>query len=472
MAVRRSLGYNDAMDTPPPANPPTCAAPGELRAVPGPASRALLRTLGARESRHVTAIGERFPVVWQRARGATIEDADGHTYLDVSSAFGVSLLGHGHDAVRAAVHAQTDALLHGMGDVHPPAVRIELLDALLGALPPPLTRGVLCGGGSEAVEVALKTAALTTGRPGVIAFHGGYHGLSGNALDVTSRRDFRAPFVEQLARNTTFVPYPHSRRVPAGVAPEALLDHVLGRVEEALAHPAAGGLPVGAVLVEPLQGRGGTVVPPPGFLAGLQRLCRRHGALLVCDEIFTGCGRVDGWLASAGQSLPADERVVPDLVCLGKALGGGLPIGVCVGSEAAMAGWPASTGEALHTSTFLGHPLACAAALAVLQATEREQVFAQVATAGAWWQQALGARLAGHDAVAEVRGRGLMWGVELVDPSAPMAVVERCLARGLIVLPCGVRGEVLQLTPPAVMTDEERALAVQILATALDEVCR
>lgn len=432
---------------------------------PGPASTAWLERLRRVESANVTAIGAEFPVVWQRARGPVVQDVDGNRYLDAGSSFGVALIGHGHDAVRAAVHAQTEALLHGMGDVHPPTVRIELLEALQAAAPGDLGHGVLCTGGSEAVEVALKTALLATGKPGILAFDGGYHGLSLGALGGTHRADFRAPFAPWLPGPTRFLPFPRANPLDPAQA-ERDLAATLAAAEAALLAPGAN---VGAVLVEPLQGRGGTVVAPRGLLAGLRALCDRAGALLIFDEIFTGCGRTGAMFACE------HEGVLPDLLCVGKALGGGLPIAACLGRPAAMAAWGPSTGEALHTSTFLGHPLASAAALATLGVLADEQVPERAAHDGLRWASELQRALADHPAVAQIRGKGLMWGIELRSAgersggALAWQVVLGCLRRGVLALPCGPAGDVIQLTPPVCTSATQRAFVVATLADAVDE---
>ena len=437
---------------------------------PGPRSRAALARLGANESPNVTAVANDFPVVWQSARGCAVRDLDDNTYIDATSAFGVALIGHGHADVVAAVQRQAAVLLHGMGDVHPPAVRIALLEALTALAPGDLGHAVLCGGGSEAVEVAQKTALLATGRSGILAFSGSYHGLGHGALDATSRRDFRAPFSSQLAHNTTWLPFPDPSRLPVGVHARDLCAHSLERVEQVLAHPAMGGVPVGAILVEPIQGRGGVIVPPDGFLQGLRTLCDTHHCLLIFDEIFTGCGRTGALFACE------TVGVLPDLLCIGKALGGGMPIAACLGRPHVMAAWPVSHGEALHTSTFLGHPVAAAAALATIQVLRRDDVARQARRVGASLRALLDTHLAGHPWVREIRGRGLMLGVELRDPRTDASAsqvawqtVTGALRRGVIVLPCGVNGEVIQLTPPVVMTDAQQECVVLALRAALDE---
>ena len=447
---------------------------------PGPLSRAWLARLRAVESPNVTAIGADFPVVWRGARGAVVEDVDGNRYLDAGAAFGVAFIGHGHAAVRAAATLQTETLLHGMGDVHPPTARIELLEALAAVAPGDLGFGVLCTGGAEAVEVALKTALLATGKRGIVAFEGGYHGLSLGALGGTARADFRTPFAPWLPGPTTFVPYPAAAQgadVGGADAEAAALGVTLAAVERALCDPVT---PAGVVLVEPLQGRGGNVVPAAGLLVGLRALCDQYGALLALDEIFTGCGRTGTFFACSHDD--GFGAVLPDLLCVGKALGGGFPVSACLGRPQVMAAWGESTGEALHTSTFLGHPVAAAAATATLRVIADEALVVRASVDGAALQRALRDALAGSPAVVAVRGRGLMIGVALRDVGAGSGsgdtqhagalawqVVLGCLRRGVLVLPCGGDGSVIQLTPPAVMTAEQRAFLVGALTDAIAE---
>lgn len=425
---------------------------------PGPATRDLARRLRAVESRNVTHLGERFPVFWTRARGVAVEDADGNSYLDLTGAFGVAVAGHAHPRITAAIRDQAAVLPHAMGDVHPPVKKVELLEALAGFLPwRDDSRIVLANAGSEAVEVALKTALLATGRPGVVAFEGGYHGLTVGSLAATFRRDFRDPFLPRLYPGVRFVPFP-ARDVPA--APGA--EECLSRLAEAL--EASDGDPVGAVLVEPIQGRAGVRVPPPGFLARAAELARRAGALFILDEIFTGMGRTGRVLASELDGL------VPDLVCLGKALGGGLPLSACAGPRPVMDAWPPSSGEALHTSTFLGHPLACASALAFLKVLREEDLPERAETLGGPFLQALARDLAGIEGVREVRGRGLFVGIELTRDGDGVRVAEEALAHGLLVLPAGAGGRVVELTPPLVITEAQLRRGREILTDVVRRV--
>lgn len=414
-----------------------------------PANRDLAERLSGVESRNVTFLRPP-PPFWTEAEGATVRDAAGNTYLDFTGAFGVALAGHRHPLVVERIEAQARRLVHGMGDIHPPAVKVEFLEALAALMPWPETRTILGLSGSDAVEAALKTAQLATGRHGIIAFEGSYHGLTLGALATTHREHFRRPFTDRLARHVHFVRFPSS----AGAA-----EDVLGEVGALLSGDAA--VPVGAVLVEPIQGRAGVRIPPAGFLAQLAERTRAGGALLIADEIFTGMGRTGALLACD------HDRVVPDLVCLGKALGGGMPLSACSGPREVMDAWPPSSGEAVHTSTFQGHPLGCAAGLGFLAALEAEDLAGRARRLGALALDYLTAKLAGREEVREVRGRGLMLGVELWVVGSAAAVAKRALDRGLIVLPAGARGEVVELTPPATISDEELEAGLELLASAI-----
>jgi 4-aminobutyrate aminotransferase-like enzyme len=451
---------------------------------PGPATRALAERLREVESRNVTFLGPDFPVFWSEARGANVRDADGNVYVDLTGAFGVALAGHAHPAITAAVRGQVGRLAHAMGDVHPGEVKVELLERLAALLPWARTRTVLASSGSEAVEIALKTALLATDRPGIVAFRGGYHGLTVGALASTGREDFRAPFLPRVYPGVRFVPFPRPEREGEGGTRAAL-----EALDEALAAGERDGPPVGAVILEPLQGRGGVRLPPPGFLARVARRVRDADALLILDEIFTGFGRTGTDFAFQA------EGVVPDLICLGKALGGGLPLSACSGPAKIMDAWPASRGEALHTSTFLGHPLACASALAFLAVLDEEDLAGRAEEAGERLRRLLEKGLEGVPHVGEVRGRGLLLGIELVDPGAatpepgpertgpasrrpPLPppwpgggarVAAAALREGLLVLPAGEHGEVVELSPSALITEPQLAWAADTLGRVIRE---
>jgi 4-aminobutyrate aminotransferase/(S)-3-amino-2-methylpropionate transaminase len=397
-----------------------------LTAVPGPRSRALAARLAAVESRNVTALAPEPPIFWERAAGANVWDVDGNRFVDLGAGFGVANVGHAHPLVVEALAAQERSLLHAMGDLHPAAVKVALLEALAARFPgggP--ARAVLGSSGSDAVEIALKTALLASGRAGVVAFEGAYHGVTLGALDATWRRDFREPFAARLAGRTSFARF--------------------GDEADVLRAARSCAAPVGALIVEPVQGRGGERVPPPGFLRALRARCDAEGWLLIADEVYTGCGRTGRFFACE------HEGVVPDLLCAGKGLGGGMPISACVGRARVMDAWPVSQGEALHTQTFLGHPPGCAAALAALAVIEEEKLAERAAELGAVALAFLRDATRANARVVVCRGQGLLLGVECDAPATALAATARALRRGVIVVPSGDDGRVLAVTPPLVI---------------------
>ncbi len=376
-----------------------------------------------RQAREATSQADQSAIAYEHGVGANLYDADGNRYVDLVAGFGALALGHANAAISRAVASQMERLPLALGDVYATQIKLDLCERIAALYPEPDARVMLGLSGADAVTAALKTAVLATGKAGVVAFSGSYHGLSYAPLAACGLAEaFRAPFAAQLGEHVRFTPYPAGDSALGGS-----LDSVRGALE---------GGDVGAVLVEPVLGRGGCVVPPAGFLPALRALCDRHGALLIADEIWTGLGRSGAWLASVASG------VRPDLVCLGKALGGGLPVSACVGSNAIMRAWGKHGGTAIHTATHFGWPVACAAAMATLDALEREQLPARAAEVGSRFIAAL--REAGFDA----QGQGLMVGVVLADASAALSVSRRLLGEGWLVLTGGSQGNVLTLTPP------------------------
>jgi 4-aminobutyrate aminotransferase/(S)-3-amino-2-methylpropionate transaminase len=281
----------------------------------------------------------------------------------------------------------------------------------------------------------LKTAKLATGKPGIVAFEGAYHGLGYGPLAACGlKKSWREAFADQLNPHVVFAPFP---------AVSSDVDLSLSRAEKSLRD---GG--VGAVLIEPILGRGGIVVPPPGFLGELRSLARREGALFIADEVWTGLGRSGHLLASCA----AD--VVPDLVCLGKGLGGGLPISACIGADEVMQAWRRDPSqEVVDTATFFGAPLACATAIATLDALRVEKLDERARAVGERTKRALASALESVPGVGEVRGAGLMIGVALGTESTALAIQRSLLEAGYIVTLGGSRGEVLILTPPLTIAE-------------------
>ncbi len=434
---------------------------------PGPESRRLAAALRRYESPNVTYVADDFPVFWREARGANVLDVDGNIYIDLTAGFGVAAAGHASAQVAEAIRNQLERLPHGLGDVHPPEIKVRLLERLAQIAPDGLTQSILASSGAEAVEAALKTARLASGLPGVLCFTGAYHGLTYGTLAVSDGDAFRTPFRDQLGIPVVRAPFPDPYRPPAELDGQsdlarAALDLVAERLD-------AGRDCIGAVIVEPILGRGGVVIPPAGFLFGLRQECDRRSLILILDEIYTGFGRTGRWFACD------HEGVVPDLLCLGKALSGSLPFSACIGRPEIMAAWPPSAGAAIHTSTFLGHPLACAAALAHLDEIDQRGLVARSAALGEQLLQRLQA-LQGHvPGIGHVRGRGLLAGIELVrDPNTRTPDRERAqhvilaaLRRGLIVLADGPHASVLTLTPPLTISEEQLDFASRTLEDCL-----
>ena len=416
-------------------------------AIPGPGSLALAQRLSQVECAEITYLSTDFPIFWSKASGALVTDVDGNTFLDATSSFGVLGVGHCHPAVRRAIAAQSRTLIHGMGDVHPSDLKVELLESIKARVPIPDARIILGQNGSDAVEAALKTACLATGRSGVLAFEGGYHGLSYGALDATSRGLFRDPFVGQRGNFTTHLPFGCD------------VERIWARLSDDRS--------IGAVIVEPIQGRGGIRIPPSGWLARLREMCSRTGVLLILDEIFTGWGRTGNWFACDY------DDVSPDLLCVGKAMGGGMPISACVGSRDLMeSAWGShSSGESRHTYTFLGHPLSCASAVAAIGVIERENLVERSRVLGLELLRGLDQLRDAHpNIVAEARGRGLMAGLALIQPGQAATVMHAALKHGLIVLPAGDNGEVVEIVPPFIVTSNQLTWALEVLDLVLGEL--
>ena len=382
-----------------------------------------------------------FDVVADRAAGSWVWDVDGRRFLDLGSGIAVTNTGHRHPHVVAAIHRQVDALLHTSVVLkHQPYIRAcEAIARLAPFLHEP--KVFLCNSGAEAVDGAIKLARRTTGKPGIIGFRRAFHGRTMGATSLTTAKASYQEGYGPLLPSVHVAPY--------GDVDDALdqLDRLLGTE----APPEA----VAAMIVEPVLGEGGYVVPPVAWLRALRERCDEHGILLVFDEVQTGFGRT-------GRPFAAETfGVAPDVVLFAKGVAAGLPLaGIMAGAEL-MDRWP--TGS--HGSTFGGNPVACAAAVATIEVLEGEGLYDRANALGDRARSALRA-LRSPD-VVEVRGVGAMIGVELSDKATAERVQRRCLDRGVIVLTCGPDGNVLRLIPPLTMTDDELDHGLGVLAKAL-----
>lgn len=369
----------------------------------------------------------RWPVRFVDGSGCTLVDADGKRYLDFVAGLAVVGVGHCHPEVTDAIARQAARLVHvsNLYETEPAAVLAERLAALTGGM-----QSFFCNSGAEAVECALKLARKHGGsRRKLVAATGGFHGRTMGALSVTGQPAKRAPF-DPLIGGVTHVPFGDSRALATALGED-----------------------VAAVVLEPIQGEAGVIVPPHGYLADVRRLCDAAGVLLILDEVQTGVARTGAWFAYE------HEGVRPDVVCLAKGLAAGLPIGVCL-ARPEVAG---SFDPGDHGSTFGGGPVSAAAALAVLDVVERDGLVERARSAGLRLQ----AGLRGVFTDADVRGRGLLVGVGLPDRVA-RPVVALALQRGLLVNDAAP--DVLRLTPPLVVTDDEIDTALAILKEVWDEI--
>ncbi len=413
---------------------------------PGPRSREISARLDAvecpafdarRASRAAESASEQAPIVYERAIGANVIDVDGNRYVDLVGGFGAAALGHSPPWLSDAIARQSEQLPMALGDVYASEVKLALCDRLALIYPEPGARVMLGLSGADAITAALKTAVIATGRSGVIAFRGAYHGLSYAPLAACGLNEkFRSPFAEQLGDHVVFESYPRS-------------DDELVKTLEGVKSALNSGK-IGAILVEPILGRGGCVAPPAQFLPALRAACDDAGALLIADEIWTGLGRSGAMLASV------EAGVVPDIICLGKALGAGLPVSACIGSARTMAAWGAHGGTAIHTATHFGAPIGCAVALAALERLSEPELHAAVRAKGDAWRAALAKATLGGIATA-IDGRGLMVGITVKGgAAAALSLTRELLRKGYIVLTGGVRGDTLTLSPP--LTIDERLL--------------
>jgi 4-aminobutyrate aminotransferase len=427
--------------------------------LPGPRARDLI----ARDSLVVSPSYPRdYPFVMAHGRGTEVWDVDGNRFLDFAAGIAVCSTGHSHPDVVAAVHAAAQRFLHISSDYwHELQVRLaERLDELAPFEEPAMS--FFTQSGTESVEGALKLARHVTGRPRFIGFLGGFHGRSMGSLAFTASKYTQQKGFFPTMPGVTHVPYPNAFRPLLAGADQGRA--VLEYIEHVLFTSNVPAAEVAAVLIEPIQGEGGYIVPPPGFLAGLRALCDRHGILLIFDEVQSGIGRT-------GRMFACEHwDVVPDIMTLAKGLGSGLPIGLVVAKRSIMERWP----RGAHGNTYGGNPLCCAAALATLELVEREYC-ANAARVGAHFLRQLEALTARFPQIGEVRGKGLMIGMELVAdregklPARRLcdALVTRAFQNGLLLLACGV--STVRFMPPLLVTRAEVDEAVGLLEWSLIE---
>jgi 4-aminobutyrate aminotransferase len=419
----------------------------------------------AREREHLSQVLYRYtPLVIEHAKGSYLYAVDGRRYLDFASGIAVTNLGHGHPAVLRAAHDQLDKLVHtSVVAHHEPA--IELAERIAAVAPGKLDKVFFANSGAEAVEGAIKLARYTTGRPALVAFQGAFHGRTYGALSLTASKSYYRERYEPFLPGIYHVPYPYPYRNPSGPGEDATLTYVFDFIEEML-DTRVPPRNIAAFIVEPVLGEGGYVVPPVGFLPRLRALCDEHGILLIADEVQSGYGRTGKMFASE------HTGVVPDIMTLAKSIASGLPLSAVVASSNLMDQWQ----PAAHGSTFGGNPVACAAGIATLEVFAREGILANAAEKGGELMRRLRELQQQMPAIGEVRGLGLMVGVELVhadgspDKELQKKIRQVCLDSGMVVLSCGPHDNVLRLVPPLNISQAELDEGWEILSGAFQEV--
>ena len=413
-------------------------------------------------------LGRYFQREWSYGEGHRLYDTSGKAYLDFANGIAVTALGHGHPKVNAAIHAQVDRIvgpINAIGFTEPVS---RLAGELAATFPAPLDSVLFLNSGSEAIDAALKLCRRVTGRPGIIAFRGGFHGRTFGATSVTtSSLNYRTGY-DPLLPGVHIAPYPVAYPDFDGdeEAASAAALAALRALFEGVIPPTS----VGSIVIEPVLGEGGYNPAPASFLRELRALCDEHGILLIADEVQTGIGRT-------GKMWGFEHAgVVPDVVCVAKAIANGLPLAALVSSRSLQERW----GKSAHGSTFGGNPVACAAGLAVLEVIREERLVENAAARGAELRAGLGRIAAEDDRIGDVRGPGLMVGVELVrspdgrEPDGDLAdrVMAACADAGLLVLLCGRQHQVVRWIPPLNVTAAEIAEGVEIFGETLASMPR
>ncbi len=428
--------------------------------VPGPNSRTLLKRQREIDSDAV-AYPRRVPIALEEARGATIRDVDGNTFLDFFAGIGVLNVGHSNPYVLEGTQEQLESIAHTID--FPTEARIDLIEKLRTIAPGGLadSSNVVFGGpsGSDAIEGSIKLAKHNTGRHGILGFEGAYHGTTAGALSLTAGKKYKKGYGPLLA-DAVHVPYPTR---DAGAGGRDACERCLDAVKRKFEAPYGGHETPAGIWVEPIQGEGGVVVPPEGFLQGLRDIADDNDAMLIVDEIQTGLGRTGEWFATD------HFDVTPDAITMAKALGGtGLPIGAMLYHEDFDTWGPGG-----HVGTFRGNAPAMVGGLRAIEYIESHDLLSHATTLGQYLRDRLREVAETTPELVDVRGKGLFVGAEFVDadgdPDADLveAIQTRCYENGLLVWNAGRHGNVLRLIPPLVLTREQAEVGMDILCNAI-----
>lgn len=405
----------------------------------------------------------------EKAEGAIVYDVDGNRLIDFAGGIGMQNVGHSHPKVVKAITEQVEKSIHTCFHVAPYESYIELAERLNALTPGDMEKKtLLLNSGAEAVENAVKIARKYTGKPGIISFERGYHGRTLLTMSLTSKvKPYKHGF-GPFANSTYKIPYPYYYRSPQGMSPEALDDYLLEQIENFFIADVAAD-EIAAIIMEPVQGEGGFIVPSLRFVQGIANICKKNDILFIADEIQTGFGRT-------GKLFAMDHfEVVPDLVTMSKSLAAGMPLSAVTGRADIMD----APEMAQLGGTFGGSPVSCAASLAVLDIIEEENLVEKSNQIGTIFLDRLNAMKEKFSVVGEVRGLGSMCAMEIVkdretkEPDKELAgkIVNYCSANGLIALSAGIYGNVLRFLPPLVISDEDLYRGLDILEEAI-EACQ
>jgi 4-aminobutyrate aminotransferase len=404
-------------------------------------------------------------IAFARGEGVYLYDFEGRRYLDFAAGIATMNVGHCHPAVVEAISSQARTLIHAASHVGYMKPYVELLEAVLAAAPGDLRdgKGVLMNSGSEAVEAAVKLARYVTNRPVIIAFMDGFHGRSMGALSLTASDALYRQRLAGLFAGVSHVPYPYCYRCPLKhSSPESCGLACLNLVEKAL-QTVVPPDDLAGIVVEPIAGEGGYIVPPHGFLQGLREICNRHGALLIADEVQTGLGRT-------GKMFGVEHwDVVPDVMCLAKPLGGGLPLAAILAKRELADAWP----PAAQGSTFGGNPVACKAGLATLRVVQQEDLMSNAVRVGDYIQSRFRQSQTELPIIGDVRGKGLMVAVELINSDGNPAreaikrLIKEMSVRGLALTKCGASS--VRIAPPLIITEEQADFGVDVILEVLGQ---
>ena len=429
-------------------------APRLVTELPGPQAREILE----RDARTTSpSLPRAYPLVPARGAGSVVEDVDGNRFLDLNAGIAVTSTGHCHPRVVEAVTRQAGTLIHySASDFYLP-IYSELTERLAEVAPiSGPVRTFLTNSGTEAVEAGIKLARWSTGRQYVIAFYGSFHGRSYGSVSLTaSKATYRAGF-GPLLPGVLHAYYGDGRDMPVAPGPDAegfpTIDHIEGFLMQRVVGPEE----VAATVVEPVLGEGGYIVPPDGWLAALRALCDRHGILLICDEVQSGMGRTGTMWAVEHMD------VEPDVLIAGKGIASGMPLGAMIAKESVMT-WTKGT----HGSTYGGNPLSCAAAIATLDVIRDEELLERASKIGDSLMNGLRDLQTRRETIRDVRGLGLMIGIDLPDHDAAAAVERAAFDRGLLVLGAGERA--IRMSPPLVLTEEQARTGLEVFEEAVAE---